>query len=60
MNSLVWLPNSACEILVATEDNVIICDTRSSGTINRLIDDGNCKQVLNLEFDPFESNRFAT
>lgn len=43
VNSLVWLPNSACEILVATEDNVIICDTRSPGTINKFIDEGNCK-----------------
>lgn len=28
VNALIWLPNSACEIMAATEDNLMICDTR--------------------------------
>jgi hypothetical protein len=28
VNALVWLPNSACEMMVATEDTLFICDTR--------------------------------
>ena len=38
VNALVWLPQSACEIMAATEDNVMVCDTRQTWTINRVID----------------------
>jgi hypothetical protein len=38
VNAVVWLPNSACEVMAATEDNLMVCDTRQTWTINRVID----------------------
>lgn len=60
VNALVWLPNSACEMLAATEDNLMMCDTRQTWTINKVIDHGNNKKIYDIKFDPFNSNQFAT
>jgi hypothetical protein len=58
VNALAWLPNSACALIVATEDNLILCDTRKDWQ-NRIVTN---KHVTGIKFDPFdlESNRFAT
>ena len=52
VNTLVWLPNSACEIMAATEDNLMICDTRQTWTISKFIDKGNDKRIYDIKFDP--------
>lgn len=38
----------------------MVCDTRQTWTINRVIDQGNSRRVTSIKFDPFDSNRFAT
>jgi WD40 repeat protein len=60
VNALVWVPNSACEMLAATEDSLIVCDTRQTWTISKEIDHGNNKKIYDIKFDPFNANQFAT
>jgi hypothetical protein len=62
VNALAWLPNNACELIVATEDNLILCDTRKDWQ-NKLFDDNRTnKRVTSIKFDPFDTEfyRFAT
>jgi len=58
VNALAWLTNSACTLIVATEDNLILCDTRNDAK-NKIVAN---KHITGIKFDPFdsESNRFAT
>jgi WD40 repeat protein len=60
VNALVWLPNSHTEIIFATEEDLSLCDIRSTWTVKKFIEEGHCKHVTSIKFDPFDSNRFAT
>ena len=61
VNALAWLPSSQNDILVATEDNLKICDIRSTWTIKKFIEEVSFKNesVYSIKFDPFDNNRFA-
>lgn len=59
MYALAWLPNSTTELLVATEDDLSVCDIRSTWAIQKFLEEGHCKHVTSIKFDPFDGNRFA-
>ena len=60
VNAISWLPKSATELLVATEDNLMICDCRTNWTAKIVVDESSSKRISSLKFDPFDDNRFAT
>ena len=58
---MVWLPNSATDLIAATENNLVICDTRKPWVVKqKIVDTGNTRIVSSIKFDPFDSNRYAT
>ena len=58
--SLKWIPNSATEMVVATENSLMICDTRdSSWPVRNLIEEQKNDSIIGIKFDPFDSHRLA-
>ena len=59
VNSVCWLPDSATDMIVATEDNLCLCDTRVSWKVKKYIEEDLSKKLKGIRFDPFDTNRFA-
>ena len=58
--SLKWIPNSATEMVVATENSLMICDTRDcSWPVRNLIEEQKNDSIIGIKFDPFDSHRLA-
>ena len=55
VNAVVWLPNSATDLIAATENNLVICDTRQPWVVKqKIVDTGNTRIVSSIKFDPFD------
>ena len=57
VNAVSWMTES--ELIVATEANLLLCDTRMIFSIKMTIDQNLMKPFFGIKFDPFDSNRFA-
>ena len=58
--ALSWLPESSTDLLAASTDSLLICDTRASWTAKPQIEENSHKRIFDIKFDPFDKNRFAT
>ena len=59
VNALSWVSDSATDLLVATEDSMVIWDIRMMYQIKNPIDQNLNKPIFSIKFDPFDKNRFA-
>ena len=60
VNALCWIPDSATEMIVATEDSLMICDTRfSSWPVRNHIEEQKNNAIIGIKFDPYDKHRFA-
>ena len=60
VNALRWIPDSATEMVVATEDSLMICDTRmASWPVRNRIEEQKNNSIIGIKFDPYDKHRFA-
>ena len=60
INALSWLPESSTDLLAASTDSLLFCDTRASWTTKPQIEENSHKRIFSIKFDPFNNYRFAT
>jgi len=60
VNAVCWLAESATELLAATDESLMLFDTRATWMVKDFIEDSHNKRVHGIQFDPFDKNRFAS